>query len=110
MGALQINCYCNESQMTSIVNAVSSHLYNSDSSNISDFDDTIGGVRVCIEFDSYPDTVFVKTAEIFNADWDVLYEDTAVLTSRLKDIVSDYNRNSNEAYSQALEIRKDENN
>jgi len=108
MGALRINCYCNESQMTSIVNTVTSHLHNFDSSDIPDFDDVIDDIRVCVEFDSYPGAVFVETSEILNADWDVLYEDTAVLTSRLKEIVSDYNRSNNEAYSQAMEIRKDE--
>ena len=50
MGALKIDCYCNEKQMASLVKAVTGHLYESDRSEIPDFDDVICGVRVCVEF------------------------------------------------------------
>lgn len=107
MGALKIDCYCNEKQMASLVKAVTGHLYESDRSEIPDFDDVINGVRVCVEFETYMDTVQLKTSEVLDGDWDLLYEDSAVLTSRLRAIVDEYNRNENEACEQSREILSD---
>lgn len=107
MGALKIDCYCNEKQMTSIIKSVTSHLYNSDEMDVADFDDVIGDIRVCVSFDAYMDTVNVKASEILDDEWDLLYEDTAVLTSRLKPIIEEYNRNGREAGEQASDILED---
>ncbi|MBK5721390.1 hypothetical protein JGH11_10945 [Dysgonomonas sp. Marseille-P4677] len=108
MGALKIDCYCSETQMTNIVESISSHLYNSDINDISDYDDLLQGVRVCVSFESYLDTVHLKECEVLDNDWEVLYEDTAVLTSRLKLIINDFNRYQKEACNQESEILKDQ--
>lgn len=108
MGALKIDCHCNETQMDNIVNAVLRHINNSDRSDIPDFDDTIGDVRVCVEFDSYLDLVGIRSSEILDSDWDLLYEDTAVFTSRLRSVVYDINNISKEATAQGIEILKDQ--
>lgn len=102
MGALKINCYCNEIQMTKIVKAIYSHLDDFDSSEVSDFDDTIGDVRVCVEFENYVDGVQLKASEVLDQDWDLLYEDTAVFTSRLRLILEDYN-NTDALYAEKAE-------
>lgn len=107
MGALKINCYCNETQMEKIVKSVSKHLHNSDRSEIADFDDTIGEVRVCIEFDTYMDKVILKTSEVLDTEWDLLDEDSAVLSSRIKQLLTDYNRNHREAIYQAHHVIKE---
>lgn len=105
MGALKIDCYCDEKQMASLVKAVTSHLYDSDRSEISGFDDVINGVRVCVEFDTYMDEIQLKTSEILDEDWDLLYEDSAVLTSRLRSVVNDYNRSEYDVCEQSRAIR-----
>lgn len=105
MGALKIDCYCNEKQMASLVKAVTGHLYESDRSD--DFDDVICGVRVCVEFETFMDAVQLKTSEVLDSDWDLLYEDSAVLTSRLRAIVDEYNRNESEACEQSRDILSD---
>lgn len=108
MGALKIDCHCNETQMSNIVNAISRHINNSDRRNIEDFDDIIGDVRVFVEFDSYLDNISIKTSEVLDSDWDNLHEDTAVLTSRLKRLLKDLNERSKEATRQCFEILKDQ--
>jgi len=105
MGALKIDCYCDEKQMANLVKAVTSHLYDSDRSEISDFDDVINGVRVCVEFDTYMDMIQLKTSEILDEDWDLLYEDSAVLTSRLRSVVNHYNRSEQDVCEQSRVIR-----
>jgi hypothetical protein len=107
MGALKIDCYCNERQMAGIIKSITSHLYNSDGIDVPDYDDVIGDIRVCVSFDAYMDTINVEESEIFDKDWDLLYEDTAVLTSRLKPVLAEYNRNSKEACEQARNIYDD---
>lgn len=107
MGALKIDCYCNEKQMTSILKSVTSHLYDSDEMEIIDFDDIIDDIRVCVSFDAYLDSINVVSSEVLDNEWDLLYEDTAVLTSRLKPIVEEYNRNGREAGEQASNILED---
>lgn len=107
MGALKIECYCTEVQMTKILRAVSGHLHDYVCSEVDDFDDTIGGVRVCVQFENYMDGIAVKASEILDEDWDLLYEDTAVFTSRLRSVVTDYNKQQRTARRQSLEIRND---
>ncbi len=108
MGALKIDCYCSETQMANIVNAISRHLNDSEINDISDFDDTIGGVRVSAEFYSQFGEVYLEKSEVLDSDWDLLYEDTAVLTSRLKNVISEFNRSNNELTSQSADIRQDQ--
>lgn len=108
MGALKIDCHCNETQMSNIVNSVLRHISNSDRSEIPDFDDTIGDVRVCVEFDSYLDIVSIRSSKVLNSDWDLLFEDTAVFTSRLNRLVEDLNDRSKEATTQGIDILKDQ--
>ncbi len=108
MGALKIDCYCNEKQMEKIVNMVVDHLNSSDRTEISDFDDVIDELRVCVEFDTYMDKVCIKTSEVLDNDWDLLDEDTAVLASRLKSVLKDYNRNRQEALCQAHHVLNDQ--
>lgn len=108
MGALKIDCYCNEKQMSNIIKTVTTHLYDSDRSEVTDIDDMIDDVRFCVEFETYMDTVRLKSSEVLDEDWGVLYEDTAVLTSRLRNVLSDFNRNDKDARRQAREIRRDQ--
>lgn len=108
MGALKIDCHCNETQMSNIVNSVLRHINNSDRRNIEDYDDIIGDVRVFVEFDSCLDNVSIRSSEVLNSDWEPLYEDTAVFTSRLKGLLKDLNERSKEATRQGFEILKDQ--
>ncbi|MBK5722535.1 hypothetical protein JGH11_16800 [Dysgonomonas sp. Marseille-P4677] len=107
MGALKIDCYCNETQMEKIISMVTKHLNESDRTEVSDFDDVIGDVRVCAEFESYMDSVVLKAAEVLDDDWDLLDEDSAVLSSRLRAVLEEYNRNDKEVLYQAHHILKD---
>lgn len=111
MGALRnilpIECYCNEMQMSGIMRAVTRHLHDSDRLSLSDFDDTVYGVRVCIEFEVYLDKVEVKSVAVLDKDWDELYEDTAVLTSRLNSLIKEYNLNGKELAAQSADILND---
>jgi len=107
MGTLKIDCYCSEYQMDSIMNAVSGHLTNSDYPDISDFDDVIEGVRVCVGFEVFMDTVKIKVVEVLDSNWEVLPEDSAVLASRLRHFLEFHNRSQSEGISQAKQIRKD---
>ena len=107
MGALKIDCYCNEFQMEKVIKMLSSHLYDSDRSEISDFDDAIDDIRVTAEFETYADSIAIKEALILDSDWDILHEDTAVLNSRLRSVLKDYNRNHKEIIYQAHHIIND---
>lgn len=111
MGALRnilpIECYCSEKQMSAIVKEITSHLYDSDRLSLADFDDMIGNIRVCIEFEVYLDKVELKSVAVLDSDWDEFYEDTAVLTSRLNSIVKDYNISQKELISQSTDIFND---
>lgn len=111
MGALRnilpIECYCSEKQMSAIVKDITRHLYDSDHLSLSDFDDVIGNIRVCIEFETYLDKVELKSVAVLDSDWDEFYEDTAVLTSRLNSIIKDYNKRHKELTSQSEDIFND---
>lgn len=108
MGALRnylpIECYCNEVQMEKIVKTITTHIYSSHMTDISDFDDNIGDVRVCVEFEPYLDKLEIKASEVLDSDWDLLYGDSAVLTSRLNPILKDYNRGQKELLRQSSDI------
>lgn len=108
MGALKnilpIECYCSEKQMSAIVKEVTRHLYDSDRLSLADFDDMIGNVRVCVEFEVFLDKVDIKTVAVLDHHWDELYEDTAVLTSRLSSLMRDYNSGYRELESQSRDI------
>lgn len=108
MGALKIDCHCNETQMSNIVNSVLRHINNSDRRNIEDYGDIIGDVRVFVEFDSCLDNVSIRSSEVLNSDWEPLYEDTAVFTSRLKGLLKYLNERSKESTRQGFEILKDQ--
>lgn len=97
MGALKIDCYCNERQMRGLVKLVADYLNMVDRSALTDIDEEVDGVRLCVEFEIYMDEICLKNSEVLDDDWEVLYEDTAVLTSRLKAVVKAYNRNYEEA-------------
>lgn len=107
MGALKIDCYCNENQMSNIISLLTKHLSNADRSDIDDFDDVIDDLRICVEFETYMDTVQLKTSEILDSDWELLFEDTAVFTSRLKSVLDNYNKTRKEAVYQAHHIISD---
>jgi hypothetical protein len=107
MGALKIDCYCNEHQMQEIVNYTHNYLNYTDHLNISDIDREFDNIRVCISFEVFMDTLRLKSAEVLDADWDLLYEDTAVLNSRLHSIIRDHNHNHTELTAQARQIRKE---
>lgn len=104
MGALRnylpIECYCSEAKMNKIVKAITAHINDSQVSDISDFDDSFGDLRVCVDFEPYMDKLEIKAAEILNRDWELLYGDSAVLTSRLNPILKDYNREQKELHEQ----------
>lgn len=105
MGALRnylpIECYCSELQMNKIVKAITAHIHDSHASDISDFDDSFGDVRVCVDFEPYMDKLEIKAAEVLDSEWDLLYGDSAVLTSRLTPILKDHNRGQKDLYKQA---------
>lgn len=111
MGALRnylpIECYCSEAQMKKIVKAITTHIHDSHPSDISDFDDSFGDVRVCVDFEPYMDKLEIKAAEVLDNDWDLLYGDSAVLTSRLNPILKDHNRGQKELYKQASDLMQE---
>jgi len=107
MGALKIDCYCSENQMEKIVGMIARHLTDADRSEIADFDDVVGNIRVCVEFETHMDTVSVKASEILDSDWDLLYEDSAVFTSRLRTVIDEYNRSQNDYKCQAHHVLQD---
>lgn len=108
MGALKINCYCTEKQMENIINKVVSHLNESELYDIPDFDEVYNNVRICLEFECFNNEVILKQSEILDSDWDLLYEDTAVLTSRLREYINDFNRNAKEGIIQSHHIKQDQ--
>lgn len=112
MGALRnflpIECYCSEAQMDKIVKIITTHIHDSHMNDISDFDDVFGNVRVYVEFEPFLDKLEIKTSEILDSNWDLLYGDSAVLTSRLKPILKDYNRAQKEHYSQSSDFMQEQ--
>jgi hypothetical protein len=110
MATLKINCYCSEEQMQIIIDRVLHFISIHDIDDLPDFDDTIEGVRVCVDFNYFLGKISIKEsgAEILNSDWDILNEDTAVFSSRLKEELEKLNIENEKRYRQALEIAKEE--
>lgn len=108
MGALKIDCLLNETQMDNIVGQVANHMYSADCYSISDFDDTIHDVRVCVEFNFYLDKREIKSVVIFNSDWDELPEDSAVFLSRLRKTLQDISKENRASLKQQINIREDQ--
>lgn len=108
MGALKIDCYCSEVEMNKILKHVIDHIDRCLDGEVADIDEVIGDIRLCVDFDCYMDELRVKASEILDSDWDQLYEDTAVLTSRLKPVIESINRNNKESIAQCWQIRNDQ--
>lgn len=108
MGVLKINCYCDEKQMENIIGHIAGYLYSTDRNSLSDIDEEIDGMRVCVYFEVFMDIVKLKSSEVLDDDWDTLYEDSAVLTSRLRAMLEDYNKDCSESVRQARQIRNDQ--
>lgn len=108
MGVLKIDCYCSESIMEHAVSLVVNHLENSDINELGDVDEEFGDIRICADFNIYMDTIKLKSAEILDSDWDLLYEDTAVFTSRLKTVLESYNTARKAILKQAYELHSDQ--
>ncbi|MFV0419336.1 MAG: hypothetical protein ACK5KT_11470 [Dysgonomonas sp.] len=111
MGALRnylpIECYCSEALMNKIVKAITMHIHDSHVNDISDFDDSFSNVRVCVDFEPYMDKLEIKAAEVLDSEWDLLYGDSAVLTSRLRAVLKDHNRGQKELHRQASDFMQE---
>ena len=107
MGALKIDCYCSEVQMEKVLKVVTNHINQHQDDEIPNIDDLVDDIRICIDFENYMNKIQIAAADILDWDWEPLYEDTAVLTSRLKTIVEAYNNDNVGLINQAKEIRKD---
>lgn len=107
MEALKILCYSSEIQMNSFVDHVADYLSLTDHASITNIDEVMDEVRLCVEFEVFMDRVIVKSAEILDADWDVLYEDTCVFNSRLRPVIEAYNRSHAQQLRQAMNIRSE---
>lgn len=110
MGVLKIDCFCDEVQMDKLTGYISEYLYNTDRLSIEDIDEEHDGVRICVEFDIFMDKVRLKNAEILNEEWDLLYEDSVVFTSRIRKILETYNEYNRNMRKQAIQIRNDKSN
>lgn len=105
-----IKCFLSQEQIDDIVNYVSGSL-SQDLDCLSDIDIMMydNSIRVCVDFEKglFGDLV-ITSAEILDADWDVLSADSFAFSQRLEDVISDYNRQYKEAYNQAIEIHRDQ--
>mgnify|MGYP000868613220 CR=1 FL=1 len=108
MGALKIDCFCSETQMCEIIRTITNYLNTLDRDELCDIDEEIAGVRVCIDLEVFMDVIKLKAAEVLDDDWEPLFEDSAVLTSRLRPMIEAYNQNYTQARRQAQGIRKDQ--
>ena len=108
MGALKIYCHCDENLMNKVLEHVVNHLSIHQQIDLSDIDCELEDIRLCIDFEVFMNTLKIKSAEILNHHWDLLYEDTAVLNSRLKPVLSVYNSSNKELTYQALCIRNEQ--
>lgn len=108
MGALKILCYCDEMQMERLVDRIADHLSASSHTDIENIDETIGNLRLCVDFEVFMDKLGITSAEVLDSEWDVLYEDTCVLNSRLRPIIDEYNRSRKYLYRQARDIRSEQ--
>lgn len=100
MAALKIQCFLDEPQMTMLVGYVSRQLFRFRKDEIEDIDtcfDTIG-IRLCVEFAIGIEDIELQQAEILDNEWNTIDADSAVLRSRLKKIVEDYNYTEKQLY------------
>ena len=100
MAALKIQCFLDEPQMIMLVDYVSRLLFRFRKDEIEDIDtcfDTIG-IRLCVEFAIGLEEVELKQAEILDYEWNIIDADSAVLRSRLKKIIEDYNYTEKQLY------------
>lgn len=107
MGLLKIDCFCDEAQMDKLFCHISDYLYSVDNLSLEDIDEEREGLRICIEFDVFMDVVILKNAEILDESWGLLYEDSAVLTSRIRKLLNNYNEYNRTMRKQAIEIAND---
>lgn len=107
MEALKIFCYSSEKQMNSLVDHIAEYLTVTDHSSINNIDEEFYDVRLCVDFDVFMDQISIKSAEILNDDWEVLYEDTCVLNSRLRPLIQSYNQSHKQLVRQAMTIRNE---
>lgn len=111
MAALKIQCFLNESQMTSLTEYVSKQLYSSSRNDIEDIDtcfDTMA-IRLCVDFSIGFEIIELKQAEILDEYWNVIDADSAVLRSRLKNILNDYNYSENQLVNSSRNFRNEQN-
>lgn len=116
MAAQQIQCFTTDKQMDDALKLVLAELGKSDINDISDIDEVLTycnnghhtEFRVCVEFETFLDTICVKQAEILDSEWDILIEDTVVFQSRIKTLVGITNEANREILKQDIEIRKDQ--
>jgi len=104
MAALEIQCFLNEGQMNALTDYVSDKLFRTSKEEVEDIDtcfDTMA-VRLCVEFAIGLENVDIKQAEILDSDWNVIDSDSAVLRSRLNEIISAYNYSDNELKRQQI--------
>lgn len=108
MGVLKIGCFCDEKQMDEMEKLVVDSIYSQSFDCLSDIDRPFGDMRICVDFGKSMTTLELKAVEVLDADWDVLYEDSAVLAYRLKLFVNEYNKQKKASRKQALDIISDE--
>lgn len=93
MAALKIQCFLNETQMTTLIDFISRQLFKCRKDEIEDIDtcfDTMN-IRLCVEFAAGLESVRLKQAEILDKEWNIIDSDSAVLRSRLHRVINDYN-------------------
>lgn len=110
MAVLQIECFLNEDQLSALTDFVSKHLHTSERSEMDDIDTCLEGIgiRLCVEFEIYLERIEIKQAEILDEDWNLIDADSAVLRSRLKNIVEVYNYAEQELTNKQRSIREEQ--
>ena len=93
--------------MHALVARVEKHITAADPDCIPDIDEVINNVRLSVAFGSFLHRVSLRSAEVFDADWELLPEDSAVLASRIRYLLDDYNRDLAASMCQASEIAAD---
>lgn len=93
MAALKIQCFLNENQMDSLTDYVSKKLFASRKDEVEDIDTCFEtmAIRLCVDYSIGFDSIELKQAEILDEHWNVIDADSAVLRSRLRDILNSYN-------------------
>ncbi|HCO67489.1 MAG TPA: hypothetical protein DIT04_07020 [Dysgonomonas sp.] len=93
MAALKITCFLDETQMTSLTDFISRQLFGCTKDEIEDIDtcfDTMN-IRLCVEYSIGLETIELRQAEILDSDWNLIDADSAVLRSRLRRMIENYN-------------------